>query len=941
MDAKGRKRAKIRFKSKKKVSTENKKNNYLDQYFCASRTRKDLWNTIKSTASELRSLEEEAVNRKSDEYNNLGKLITELREIECYWAFPGTASVDRIKDLYKNYNWKDLLEYVTLLARFISTDHYRNRDWILEWHAINANDKTRKYLAGIEEACSANPTKPYFEILIVDSLELEEKDELITHHLKNSSPEDEFTYNVVVVPTVEDALIAVMLNYNIQSCILRYTFPLKSKNSLDIASRFIEKAGYQEKELKSLDGAERIDMLAKTIKVIRPEIDLYHLSESSVEYITNKIHKSFTRCFFGSEDYPEMRLSILKGVYQRYETPFFNALENYTQRPTGVFHALPISRSKSISKSHWIRDYGEFYGDRMFLAETSSTAGGLDSLLQPNGCLLRAQELAAEAFGSNKCLFVTNGTSTSNKIVLNAITEPEDIVLMAGDNHKSHFHAAILSGCKVCILRTYQIKKYGVHGGVPLIEIKRQLLRYKENGTLNRVKAIVITSLTFDGISYNLERLISECIAIKSDLIFIIDEAWFAYGYFTPTTNQRSAMAVARRLKEKLKSDEYKKFHEKWKLDNNKIAGQKNEALANKRLYPEPNAKIRVYSTQSTHKTLTALRQASMIHIYDESYDEYMDQKILSSYQTHTSTSPNYQILASLDIARRQVHFEGYELIQKAYELAFLFRNLLRSSRILPKYFRVLDADNLIPKDYCSHRPNLAKEEEYWRELDESWEKDEFTLDPTRVTLDVEATGKSGNELKKILMDQFDIQVNKTTRNTILIIIHIGATRGMVTYLLEALSTIANEIDSSPFKLARSLASIEECNNESSKEESSKSDVLELSDSPEFHPRFRINKSQKSEGCDIRYAAEIAKKEALVEYLSLDSIVTSQNNSNHKIVSATTVTPYPPGFPILLPGQVITSKIVSTLIKLGAAEIHGYTKQNGLLVFKEDAFNTD
>ena len=79
-----------------------------------------------------------------------------------------------------------------------------------------------------------------------------------------------------------------------------------------------------------------------------------------------------------------------------------------------------------------------------------------------------------------------------------------------------------------------------------------------------------------------------------------------------------------------------------------------------------------MYSTQSTHKTLTALRQASMIQVNDECYDKYIDQK-WSSYQTHTSTSPNYQILASLDIGRRQVHFEGYELVQKAYELAYLF----------------------------------------------------------------------------------------------------------------------------------------------------------------------------------------------------------------------------------------------------------------------------
>ena len=97
---------------------------------------------------------------------------------------------------------------------------------------------------------------------------------------------------------------------------------------------------------------------------------------------------------------------------------------------------------------------------------------------------------------------------------------------------------------------------------------------------------------------------------------------------------------------------------------------------------------------------------------------------------------------------------------------------------------------------------NISKES-YWRELDESWEKDEVTLDPTRITLDIEETGKSGNEIKRILMDRFDIQVNKTTSNTVLIIIHIGATRGMVTYLLEALSTMAKEIESSLGQLTR------------------------------------------------------------------------------------------------------------------------------------------
>ena len=109
---------------------------------------------------------------------------------------------------------------------------------------------------------------------------------------------------------------------------------------------------------------------------------------------------------------------------ERYRTPFFEALRTYSQRPTGVFHALPISQGKSIVNSHWIRDMVGFYGLDIFLAETSATTGGLDSLLEPTGPLREAQQLAAETFGSRQTYFVTNGTSTANKIVAQALLAP-------------------------------------------------------------------------------------------------------------------------------------------------------------------------------------------------------------------------------------------------------------------------------------------------------------------------------------------------------------------------------------------------------------------------------------------------------------------------------------------------------------------------------------
>ena len=88
----------------------------------------------------------------------------------------------------------------------------------------------------------------------------------------------------------------------------------------------------------------------------------------------------------------EVHLAILEGVQARYETPFFDNLKKYAQRPIGTFHALPIARGKSIFKSDWICDMGEFYGPTLFLAESSATTGGLDSLLEPTGNIKRPRK---------------------------------------------------------------------------------------------------------------------------------------------------------------------------------------------------------------------------------------------------------------------------------------------------------------------------------------------------------------------------------------------------------------------------------------------------------------------------------------------------------------------------------------------------------------------
>ena len=187
-----------------------------------------------------------------------------------------------------------------------------------------------------------------------------------------------------------------------------------------------------------------------------------------------------------------------------------------------------------------------FYGLDVFMAETSATCGGLDSLLEPTGPLREAQQLAAQAYGSRHTYFVTNGTSTANKIVTQALVAPGDIVLLDRNCHQSHHYGMMLAGANVVYLEAYPLNEYSMYGAVPLREIKSKLLALRRAGKLDRVKMMSLTNCTFDGIVYDVQRVMEECLAIKPDLVFLWDEAWFAFARFHPIYRTRTAMASAR-----------------------------------------------------------------------------------------------------------------------------------------------------------------------------------------------------------------------------------------------------------------------------------------------------------------------------------------------------------------------------------------------------------
>jgi arginine/lysine/ornithine decarboxylase len=876
----------------------------------ASHLRTDTWDELKIAAQRVHRASQQHEEATLELEDQVARLLAELRDIETYWAFPGRRLLDELERLWSRRWYGSFARNVARTVRLLVSDAYRRRDPSERELLDEDGLREEEPVARTDEANE----RPYFEVLLVDVLTRSEEEEVRSQLLALRDERDETVYDVVVVPSLEDALIAALVNPNLQSCVVRYSFPVESSLEVGPLRQYLDLLDPAERTA-ALEEEHRALALGRLLQSLRPELDLFLVTDAPVEEIAGRTRSFFRRVFYRQEDYRELHLSILKGIGERYESPFFSALQSYSQKPTGVFHALPISRGKSIDKSHWIRDMGRFYGARIFLAETSSTAGGLDSLLQPSGPLKKAQELAARAFGARRTYFVTNGTSTANKIVVQAVSRPGDIVLVDRDCHKSHHYGLLLAGARPIYLDSYPLPLHALHGAVPLERIRAVLRDLEAKGHLDKVRMVLLTNCTFDGLTYHPERVMQELLAIKPDLIFLWDEAWFGYASFIPLLRRRTAMDCARRIRARYKSPEYRA---RW------------EARAPGEALPDPDrVRVRVYATQSTHKTLTALRQGSMIHVQDQDFAERVRDAFDEAYMTHTSTSPNYQILASLDVGRRQVELEGYELVQKSVDLAMTLREKVASHPVLERWFRILGPADLVPE---SLRPSglvaYTDPETGWKTLEAAWAEDEIVLDPTRVTIDVGRTGMDGDTFRRLLIDHYDIQINKTSRNTLLFMVHIGTTRGAIAYLIEVLCRVAEDLDErleemNPAQRASWDRRVSELVGEQP----------HLPGFSSFHSRFRS--VAETPAGDIRSAFFLAYDETTWRYLPAAEAA-AELAEGKEIVSATFVTPYPPGFPILVPGQVVEPEILSWLDALDVKEIHGYHPELGLRVFTDE-----
>lgn len=546
--------------------------------------------------------------------------------------------------------------------------------------------------------------------------------------------------------------------------------------------------------------------LVQKINRFRPELNVYILIDQAQEdEVVDALFSEAVDGYFYREerDYRGMFRILNAQLQEKARTPFYDQLKSYVLMAKDAWHTPGHSSGDSLRGSPWVGDFYEFMGEHIFDADLSVSVPILDSLLEPTGVIAEAQNIAAEAFGARRTFFSTNGTSTSNKIIFQTLLAPGEKLLLDRNCHKSVHHGVVLSGAHPVYLDSSVNKKYGIFGPVP----KRTILDAIELHP--DAQALILTSCTYDGLRYDLAPIVEA--AHAKGIKVIIDEAWYGFARFHPAFRPTALEAGAD------------------------------------------------YATQSTHKTMSAFSQASMIHVNDPDFNAHLFRE---NFNTHTSTSPQYSMIASLDIARKQAVMEGYKLLSRTLELARELRAQINSTGV----FRVLELEDLLPEEVTD---------------------DGIRLDPTKVTLDISSCGYTVEELQRELFDRYNIQVEKSTFNTLTLLLTIGTTRSKVSRLYDALMRISRE-GRAPRRL------------------------YEIPDIPgftrlEYLPRDAFY-------CEGEMVPLLDEREKL-------------NATLANRVSADQIVPYPPGIPVLVPGQAITLEIIQYLTGLLRSqkrmELHG------------------
>jgi arginine decarboxylase len=634
---------------------------------------------------------------------------------------------------------------------------------------------------------------------------------------------------------------------------------------------------------------EAIEQLRKFVTEIRyrnEEIPIFlHGETRTSRHIPNDVLRELHGFIHMNEDTPEFVARLIIREARTYldslPPPFFKALTHYAADGSYSWHCPGHSGGVAFLKSPVGQMFHQFFGENMLRADVCNAVDELGQLLDHTGPVAASERNAARIYNCDHLYFVTNGTSTSNKIVWNSTVAPGDIVVVDRNCHKSVLHSIIMTGAIPVFLMPTR-NHFGIIGPIPKSEFAWENIQKKidRNPFILDKKAkprvLTITQSTYDGVLYNVEE-IKELLDGKIDTLHF-DEAWLPHATFHDFYGDYHAIGADRpRCKESM-----------------------------------------IFSTQSTHKLLAGLSQASQI-LVQNAEEIQLDRDVFNeAYLMHTSTSPQYSIIASCDVAAAMMEAPGGTvLVEESLMEALDFRRAMRKVDEewgVDWWFKVWGPTDLSEEGLEERDAWMLKANEAWHgfgNLSEGFNM----LDPIKATiitpgLDIhgdfsDVFGIPAAIVTKYLAEH-GVIVEKTGLYSFFIMFTIGITKGRWNTMVAALQQFKDDYDKNQ-PLWKVL--------------------------PEFvqkHPRYeRVGLKDLSTQIHAVYKANDVARLTTEMYLSdmvpamkpTDAFAKMAHRDIDRVpiddlegrVTAVLLTPYPPGIPLLIPGERFNKIIVDYL----------------------------
>ncbi|MCY7388023.1 MAG: arginine/lysine/ornithine decarboxylase [Burkholderiales bacterium] len=629
----------------------------------------------------------------------------------------------------------------------------------------------------------------------------------------------------------------------------------------------------------------RVRAFIEEVRFKNAEVPIYLYGETRTsQHIPNDILRELHGFIHMFEDTPEFVARHIireaKSYLDSLAPPFFRALIHYAQDGSYSWHCPGHSGGVAFLKSPVGQMFHQFFGENMLRADVCNAVDELGQLLDHTGPVAASERNAARIFNADHCFFVTNGTSTSNKMVWHANVAPGDTVVVDRNCHVSILHAIIMTGANPVFLMPTR-NHLGIIGPIPLSEFSEASIQKKIDANpfiadkKSKPRILTITQSTYDGVLYNVEML-KDVLGDRIDTLHF-DEAWLPHATF---------------------HDFYKNMH----------------AIGKDR----PRSKDgMIFATHSTHKLLAGISQASQI-IVQESENRKLDKTTFNeAYLMHSSTSPQYAIIASCDVSAAMMEQPGgHALVEESISEALDFRRAMRKVDDewgKDWWFKVWGPDKLTNEGIGSREDWVLKTNDKWHGFG-NMASGFNMLDPIKSTiitpgLDVSGkfakTGIPASIVTKFLAEH-GVIVEKTGLYSFFIMFTIGITKGRWNTLLTALQQFKDDYDKNQpmWKILPEFVATQP-----------RYERVGLKDlCQQIHDMYKANDVARLTTemylSDMQPAMKPADAYARLAHREIDRVGIDDLEGR---IASVLLTPYPPGIPLLIPGERFNKTIVQYL----------------------------